>query len=257
MDNDITLPTHTTQNDFLGGRLQIHQPRHGYRAGVDPVFLAAATPALPGQSVLELGCGAGVASLCLGARVANLRLNGVEIQQKYADLARENAAQNGLDMAVACCDLRKMPDDIRQNRYDHVIANPPYFQRDRSTSAQDAGRDIALGGDTPLDDWIDIAARRLAPKGFLTLILRIERLPDTLSALENRLGSIIVQPLVARQNRAAHLFLLQARKGGRADFKLNFPKILHAGPHHEQDGDDYRPEITDILRNGAAMPLKP
>ncbi|MDO9527017.1 MAG: hypothetical protein Q7J57_16005, partial [Gemmobacter sp.] len=42
-----------TLDAFLGGRLQISQPRQGYRAAADPVLLAAACPALPGQSVLE------------------------------------------------------------------------------------------------------------------------------------------------------------------------------------------------------------
>ena len=48
-----------TCDDFLGGRLSIWQPRDGYRAGVDPVLLAASVPARAGQSVLELGCGTG------------------------------------------------------------------------------------------------------------------------------------------------------------------------------------------------------
>ncbi|MEM6466501.1 MAG: methyltransferase, partial [Pseudomonadota bacterium] len=40
---------------YLGGRVQITQPAKGYRAGTDPVLLAAAVPALAGQTVLELG----------------------------------------------------------------------------------------------------------------------------------------------------------------------------------------------------------
>ena len=31
----------TTADTFLGGQLVIEQPARGYRAGVDPVFLAA------------------------------------------------------------------------------------------------------------------------------------------------------------------------------------------------------------------------
>ena len=34
-----------TRNGFLGGRVQLWQPVCGYRAGVDPVLLAAAVPA--------------------------------------------------------------------------------------------------------------------------------------------------------------------------------------------------------------------
>ena len=66
-----------TQDGFLGGKLRVSQPKTGYRAGIDPVLLAAACPAKPGEKVLELGCGVGVASMCLMARVPEVRLYGV------------------------------------------------------------------------------------------------------------------------------------------------------------------------------------
>ena len=75
----------TREDAFLGGRLTIRQPVRGYRAGADPVFLAAAVAAKPGERVLELGCGVGTALLCLGARVAGLDLTGVERQGDLAD----------------------------------------------------------------------------------------------------------------------------------------------------------------------------
>ena len=71
MDDDLT------HDAFLGGRLHLWQPRRGYRAGVDPVLLAASVPAKAGQSVLDLGCGAGAAALCLGAREPGLELLGM------------------------------------------------------------------------------------------------------------------------------------------------------------------------------------
>ena len=83
---------------FLGGQLRLAQPKIGYRAGIDPVLLAAACPAQRGQEVLELGCGVGVASLCLGRRVPGLALHGVEILHDYAQMARENAARNGSNL---------------------------------------------------------------------------------------------------------------------------------------------------------------
>ncbi len=46
-----------TVDRFLGGKLRIFQPSSGYRAGIDPVFLAASLPVKAGQRVLELGCG--------------------------------------------------------------------------------------------------------------------------------------------------------------------------------------------------------
>jgi len=57
----------STEDALLGGRVRLLQAKVGYRAAIDPVLLAAAIPARAGQRVLDLGCGAGAASLCLAA----------------------------------------------------------------------------------------------------------------------------------------------------------------------------------------------
>lgn len=242
----------TTRDAFLGGRLHVVQPARGYRAGIDAVLLAAAVPAVAGQSVLELGSGVGVAALCLAARIG-VTVTGVELQPDYADLARQNAVANALPFDVITADLRTLPADLRQRNFDHVIANPPYFDRSTGVRSTDPGRDTALGGDTALADWIDCAARRLTPKGQLTLIMRIERLPDLLALLAGRLGSVTVRPIAGRSGRPAHLFLLHARKEGRAPFRLCAPLILHGNTAHLHDGKDYTDTITSILRDGAAL----
>ncbi|WP_027244614.1 tRNA1(Val) (adenine(37)-N6)-methyltransferase [Leisingera daeponensis] len=243
-----------TRNGFLGGRVQLWQPARGYRAGVDPVLLAAAVPARAGEAVLELGCGAGQALLCLAARVPGLALTGVELQAPYADLARRNAAASGQAMDVYETDLAAMPEALKQSQFQHVIANPPYYKAGAHSQARDAGRKVALGEGTPLSDWIAAAARRLAPKGYLHMIQRADRLPDMLAGCSGVLGSLEVLPLAPRQARAAELVILRARKGGRADFRLHAPLILHEGDRHERDGESYRPEIRAVLRDGAALP---
>ncbi len=242
-----------TKDRFLGGQLALWQPKTGYRAGVDPVLLAASVPARSGQTVLELGCGAGAAILCLGVRVPGLALTGIEVQPDYADLARQNAAAAGLTIEVHDGDLSDMPQSLRGHSFDHVIANPPYFRPQSRRAATDAGRETALAGDTPLATWIDVATRRLAPKGYLHLINRIERMPEALAACMGKIGSVEVLPLAARKGRAPHLMILRARKSGRAAFKLLPPVVLHMGDTHERDGDSYTPEVSDILRNGAAL----
>jgi tRNA1(Val) A37 N6-methylase TrmN6 len=244
-----------TYDDFLGGKVKAFQPRRGYRAGVDPVLLASFIAAKSGQSVLELGCGVGVASLCLAARVPGLTLTGVEVQAAYAALALQNASTNAAPFDVVNADLRALPADLRQKQFDPVIMNPPYFDRKASTASADAGRDTALGGDTPLADWLDIGTRRLAPKGYLSLIQRMERLPEVLAALEGRLGSLIVKPIAGREARAPELFLLQARQEGRAPFRMTPTLVMHAGATHQGDQESYTPLVNAILRSGADLPL--
>lgn len=242
-----------SQNAFLGGKVQILQPKSGYRAGVDPVLLAASVCAESGQSVLELGCGGGQALICLGARISDLALSGVELQEAYADLARRNGDLNGLKLAITCADLTDLPAELKQQRFDHIIANPPYYRAGAHSQAQDSGRRRALGEATPLRVWVEVASRRLAPKGYFYMIQKANRLADVLSAFADHLGSIEVLPIAARAGREAELILVRARKSGRADLRLHAPFVLHEGTHHAGDRPDYRPEVEDILRNGAAL----
>ena len=245
--------THFAADAFLGGQIRVWQPRKGYRAGVDPVLLAAAIPARPGQRVLELGCGAGQALFCLATRVPDLDLTGVELQPAYAELARRNSGENGMELRVVEADLSDLPDSIRQQQFHHVLANPPYYRKGAHSSAADAGRAAALGEQTLLDLWFETAARRLVPKGYLHMVQRADRLPDMLAGCDGRLGSIEVLPLAARTGRAPDLVILRARKDGRAPFRLHAPVILHRGAQHERDQDHYRPEIAEILRAGARL----
>lgn len=244
-----------TQDAFLGGRVSLWQPASGYRAGIDPVLLAAAVIAHPGESVLDLGCGAGAAMLCLGARVNGLSLTGIERQRDYADLARRNARDTGIEARVLEADLAQLPQDVKAESFDHVIMNPPYYPQTGRSPSPDAGREVALAEETPLASWIDSATRRLKPRGYLWAIQSAERLPDLLKALDGRLGSVVAKPLCPREGRAARLVLLAARKGGRGAFRLAAPLVLHEGSEHRQDGDSYRPEAQAILRDGAHLPL--
>ncbi len=243
-----------TNDRFLGGRLIIAQPRKGYRAGADPVFLAAAVPAKSGQAVLELGCGAGVAALCLARRVSGLRLAGIELQPDYAALARQNAAANGLELEVVSADLRDPPRELANRSFDHVLANPPYF-RPGAVIAADQAREVARSGDTPLADWIAAARRRLLPKGYLTMVQRADRLDELLYGVRTSFGSVVILPLSPRSGRAADLVIVQARKGGRAGLRLLSPLVLHRGDTHLKDGESYTAAAQAILRDGSQLPL--
>jgi tRNA1Val (adenine37-N6)-methyltransferase len=243
--------TDLTDDKFLCGRLRLLQPQQGYRAATDPVLLAAACPAISGQSVLDLGCGAGAAALCLGHRVPGLTLAGLELQPGYADLARRNADRNGIPFEVHEGDLARMPLALRRD-FDHVIANPPYYPAGGSPSPVQV-RATAMQIDTPLADWVSAATRRLRPGGWLTLICGADGLPAVLAALAPKLGSTAVLPLAPREGRAALRVILQARKGGRAPFRLLAPFVIHAGAAHDGDRESYTAGANAVLRDGADL----
>jgi tRNA1(Val) A37 N6-methylase TrmN6 len=240
------------ENGFLGGRVRIRQPMRGYRAATDPVLLAAAAPARPGDAVLDLGCGAGTAALCLGARVDGVELHGLELQPGYARLARENAALNGRALHVHEGDVRAMPAALRGRSFEAAMLNPPWHAS-ADIGSPDRARDLAnRRSEATLADWIGAALARTRPGGVVVAIMRAEALPELLAALAGR-ASAAVLPLAARPGRGAKRVIVRARKGGRAPFRLAAPLVLHAGPAHLADGDDYSPQARAVLREAAAL----
>ncbi|WBU64351.1 tRNA1(Val) (adenine(37)-N6)-methyltransferase [Paracoccus aerodenitrificans] len=243
----------TRIDDFLGGRLRIEQPVSGYRAGADAVMLAAACAAQDGDAVLELGCGAGVASLCLQARVAGVSVTGVERGAGFAELARANAARNHSGMSVIRADLADLPRELRERSFDHVMMNPPYFPS--GTASPDRARAEARHEDTPLAIWLDTALRRLRPGGTVTVIHLASRLSALLEALQGRTGDIRILPIAARAGRDAGRVILSARKNARGTLRLLAPFVMHAAAQHSADGEDLTDEAQAILRCAAGLNL--
>lgn len=241
------------EDRLLGGRVRLLQPARGYRVATDPVLLAAAVPAGPGERVLELGCGAGAALFCLAARVPGLELHGLEIQPDYLALAAGNARLNGVEAALHEGDVAQPPAALRGLAFDHVMLNPPHHAEAAMPSPV-AGRDRAhRESGSGLAAWLDTALARLRPRGWLTVIHRADRVPELLRLVDGRAGALALKPLVPRAGRAAKRVILRARKGARGPFRLLAPLVLHAGAAHLRDGDDFTPEAAAILRDAAAL----
>ncbi|MDX2225470.1 MAG: methyltransferase, partial [Rhodospirillaceae bacterium] len=117
-----------TEDTLLGGRVRLRQPAEGYRAAIDPVLLAAAVAAKPGQRVLDAGCGTGAAMFCLAARLPGVDVSGLELQPELAALAEQGVALNGLNARarVVVGDLAALPDLICAFPFDVVMTNPPF-----------------------------------------------------------------------------------------------------------------------------------
>ncbi|WP_300297087.1 methyltransferase [Ferrovibrio sp.] len=241
-----------TRDALLGGLVQLEQPRKGQRASADAVMLAAAVPARPGQQVLELGCGSGVGMLCLAARVPTAKVDGVELQPDLVALCARNIAANRMEerLRVAAGDIRRRVSGIAPNSYDHVFANPPYFDSQRHRASPHAGRAAARSEmeDADLDHWIAAMLRHARPGGGLTLIHKADRLPDLLAALSPKAGAIRVIPLWSKPGQPAKRVILRAIKGSKAPLIFDPGVLLH-----RPDGS-YFPEVDAVLRQGAAFP---
>lgn len=238
--------TETTQGHLLGGRVVYMQPTKGFRSGIEPVLLAAAIPAKPGERVLEAGSGAGAGLLCLAARVPGVRGVGVERDSELAALAIQNARGNGQDRLhfVACDLLRWQYGDP----FDHAFANPPYHGT--GTPSPVAGKENAKrAGPDLLRMWTADMARMLRDRGTLTLILAAHMLPVACEALAAaRCPAAYILPFWPTAGQAAKLAIVQGVKNRRPAMRLLPGLVLH-------QASGFTAEAEAILRSGAGLTL--
>jgi tRNA1(Val) A37 N6-methylase TrmN6 len=207
-------------------------------------MLAAAIP--EGTNALELGAGAGTASLCLAARLSTITVTGIEVDHDLVNLANANAAANSMQDRVrfAAANAFALPLEFKRE-YDCVLANPPFHGEGQASP--DPSRARALMDAGALADWLQAGLKRTISGGTFTAILRADRMNEALAALP--LTGVSVLPLWPRAGESAKRVLVQARKGSNAVFRLLPGLILHT------DSGAYTPEADAILRGEAALAL--
>jgi len=238
----------TSSGSLLGGRVRYAQPREGFRSGIEPVLLAAAVPARPGECVLEGGSGAGAALLCLAARVPGIRGLGVELDPNLTALARANATASNVDGVSFVADnlLTLRPPGM----FDHAMANPPYHAATGTASPRPTRELAKRGRPGLLRDWAVALVAPLRHRGTLTLALPVVSLPEGLEAMRTAgCRPTAVLPLWPAAGRRAKLVLLHGVKDGRGPLQLLPGLVLHAS------GAGFTPETEDVLRNAAAIRL--
>ena len=257
---DVPPEPEVTDDAFLGGALAILQPRSAYRAGLDAVLLAAAIPVRtgPAERVLDAGSGVGVVGLCIARRCSEARVTLVEIEPRLAALARANAARNGLaqcidviEADVAAGGIGYTQTGLAQGHFDHVVANPPYQTDGRASRSPDRLKAQAHGmAGGALDAWLRFLAAAAKSGGTVTLVHRIEALPELLAAMTPRFGALKLLPIHPRDGEPARRLIIQGIKGNRAPLQLLPGLVLHG------EGHAFRAPVDAILREGQPLVLR-
>lgn len=241
-----------SEDALLGGRVRLRQPLDGARASIDPVFLAASVPVEPGQLVLDIGCGTGAAMLCVAVREPQCRVTGLERQRELVRIAGDNIILNGMAAraSVMVGDLLSPPPRISAGAFDHVIANPPYLNRERANdTANPARAEATIEGDAELGDWVRFALTMAKPKGTVTLIHRADRIDAVLAQVAGRAGEVVVFPLWPSVGKPASRIIVRVRKQAASPARLAVGLVLH-----EADGR-FSQAAEAVLRGGYALVL--
>lgn len=219
-----------------------------HRFGTDAMLLSHFAMPCGGDAVCELGTGCGAIALRLAAGGNPSAVHGVDIQPAAIDLALAGAARfNGEPkptFAVGdwCC-----PRDIAPaGSFRRVVCNPPYFPPNSGGVNPDpAVRTARHEQVDTLDSLCAAAAWLLQSGGRFFLCQRPERLPAVMAALTaHKLEPKRLQAVQKQSDTAPWLFLLEARKDGKAGLSWLPPLVLY-----NPDGtvtDAYREIYRDI-----------
>ena len=236
--------------------MRLHQPRKGYRISMDTVHLAATLAPKPGERILDVGAGTGGILTCLAGRLGeasrDLVMHGLELQPLHVEFARANAALNGFDGRINCFegDIAAPPAACEKNSYDHVVSNPPYYEKGAHSISPQENRALAhTDSHLTLGEWVVYCLKMVKPKGYLSLIQKAERLAEILSALQGRAGEIIVYPVWSREDSNAGRVIVRARKGSRAPLVLKHGLVVHTS-----DGG-YTDRAEAVQRHGQTLDI--
>lgn len=236
------------ENYLLDNKVKIYQPRDGYRASSDAVWLAAAVNSVKnGDTFLDVGAGTGAISLCLAKRFKDkkIKITGIELQQQLAAAANLSAEANRFDF-LDFINANIFETSLQPCSFTHVITNPPYALEDMpSPNASKAAAHNFQFED--LSKWLDFCIKMLKPKGMFYIINRTEALDSILERLHGRLGKIEIFPLCSKAEQPAKRIIIRAQKDSKT------PLVLHTGILvHLPDGR-YSEKAESVLRQGCAI----
>ncbi len=234
-----------TRDAVLGGRILLRQPKDGYRFSVDAVLLARFADAQPEGTILDLGCGCGVAALILAYLHPGTRVFGVEIDDSQARLARLNAVENGLAerVRIVRLDWKELPHPALPRFFDLVVVNPPFRKagsgRRNPAPSKAAARHEMAGS---LSDAAAAASLVLHRGGRFAAIYPASRLADAFAAfIQNGIEPKRLRIVHSRPGEPARLVLIEGRKGAGRELAVLPPLFLYG------EGRDYSPETAALL----------
>jgi len=238
-----------TQDAFLGGELQVLQPKKGFRAGVDSVLLGASV-SKETQNLLELGAGVGVAAMTALVHHPHLSAHLAELSPEALELSNVNAQNNGLEDRTQICQVdimatgpERVAAGLKPDYFDCVIANPPYYDDKSVSLPQDQyGAQAHAHAKDCLEKWVKVAVSAASATAEIIFIHRAEAINDLLRAYDRRIGNITILPIVSRPGQAASRVLLRGRKGSRTPTTLLSPLHLHG-----ETGSEFSPAVERIL----------
>jgi tRNA1(Val) A37 N6-methylase TrmN6 len=231
---------------LLAENLRIIQSPSVFSFSIDAVLLArfAYLPIQKGN-IIDLCTGNGVIPLLLSKRTKGT-ITGVEIQERLYNMAIRSVEYNQLTNQIHIIkgDLKDMPGQLGNGKFDVVTCNPPYFTTP-SKGIINENEHFAIARHEilcTLEDVVRVSSSLLKQGGKAAFVHRPGRLLDILSLMRKyRLEPKRLQFVYPKLGKEANTILVEGIKDGNRDLKILPPLIVY------NEDNQYTEEVDEIL----------
>ncbi len=229
-------------DDLEINNLKIIQNKNWFCFGVDSVILTGFAKEIHRNSrVLDLGSGNGVLGLLLSAKIENVKITGVEVQEEVAEMARRSILLNKLEDKIEIININ-VKDFYTDIKYDAVVTNPPYKEYNTGATNENKVKLISRHEvEGTLEDFICTASKALKDKGAMYMINRPERIVDIFEYCRKYdLEPKEIRLVYSKINSKPTLVLIKAVKYANRYLKVREPLYIY------KENGEYSDEILKI-----------
>ncbi len=226
-----------------------------FPVGTDSVLLSAFVRVSKRAKVCDLGCAGGILPLLLCGRHKEIHVTGIEISEKAAEVAKDNAARNQLShrIDILTGDMRTIP--IPAESFDTIVCNPPYYKRHSGRLPKKEQMHAARAETScTIQEVCATASRLLRYGGTFFTVFKPERMCELTSAMEA--AKLMPKRLRFVQHKAgqAPILVLVEGKKGAAHGLIVPPPLVLCKRNGEPTAEAYRiyhpDEISDEREGG-------
>ena len=162
------------------------------------------------KRILDMCTGSGAIAIALKRLGKFERVDALDISNKALDVAKKNAKDLNLDINFFESDM--FSSLTYENKYDIIVCNPPYIQRDVVDTLESEVKDfeprLALDGDIDGMKFYRIIAEKftrfLTPKGVLVLEIGYDEAEDIRNLFKDK--TVVIKKDLANLDRVAIIY---------------------------------------------------
>ncbi|WP_347861780.1 tRNA1(Val) (adenine(37)-N6)-methyltransferase [Salimicrobium sp. PL1-032A] len=225
---------------------RIIQSASVFSFSLDAALLARFTylPKTKGK-ILDLCTGNGVIPLFFLNR-SRVPITGVEIQDRLYDMAVRNVELNEAKDRISIIhgDLRDMPDYFKNDKFDLVTVNPPYFQTSDEVVKNDNPHLTIARHEVycTLEEVVEASSKLTKSGGKTSMVHRPERFIEIMEAFRKyKLEPKRVQFVYPKPGKEANMILIEGVRDGKPGLSILSPFYIYT------DQGEYTKEARDML----------